>query len=646
MIHLLLVICFLSSFQISKGEEKYSSEKTIARELFNVPLQEEISFSFLLNSVVEELSIEEDTGMKRCYNALKANAQDIPLTDALEAIEGVLEILHRAPREDLSAPVVGPCTVGCNLAGLLRALKALRLVVLQCCSSLVNLTAEILETETLCCDAITGQFDAILAMIGTSSLSENFETTLTTCCASIQNQFQGTWTALEAIFACGATPITAAGTITAPGSYCLGNNIAGEIIINASNVTLDLKGYTISGGNNGITINGSNVVIQNGGITATTAAGISITAGNGSIVLQNITILDVGTVGVAVQTATDIVMETVSVTIAPLGFTIDSSTNISLRNCIATTVDSLGFGITGCTNVSVASTQAGAIDGGAVLGTGFNIVNSNQVSLNLCKVWNMSTTIGARGFVSESSSGVTHTQCYAGRYNSSGPIYAYYALNSADIEYVNCDCSGLTTTVSGAGVRVDLASFYAENATGCIYNGCAATDMIASLGIGCGFAFNNADSIVLRNCIAVSNIGAPGRQYGFYVTTGNTVYSQGVNFYNCIAAGTSGEGISLGQGTGNLYDCIVVATVGNGFEVNNGLGSPNGLWALNECLSLKNSANGFFNIVGPISVAPFNLYSAFNGTEYLNFPAVFTQGTQFNCVSESGGIPAAGNIAG
>jgi hypothetical protein len=72
------------------------------------------------------------------------------------------------------------------------------------------------------------------------------------------------------------TPISAAQTISTPGSYYLTKDINGTILINANNVNLDLNGFTISGGNpNGVSINGmSGIRIYNGSIITPAQAGV------------------------------------------------------------------------------------------------------------------------------------------------------------------------------------------------------------------------------------------------------------------------------------------------------------------------------------------------------------------------------------
>ncbi len=85
---------------------------------------------------------------------------------------------------------------------------------------------------------------------------------------------------------CEPTPITAPGTISASGTYCLANDIPGTITISANDVVLDLNGYRINPLINLVSIilsAGINrIVIMNGHING--IVGISISSGTVSTV--------------------------------------------------------------------------------------------------------------------------------------------------------------------------------------------------------------------------------------------------------------------------------------------------------------------------------------------------------------------------
>ncbi|MEX0672182.1 MAG: right-handed parallel beta-helix repeat-containing protein [Candidatus Babeliales bacterium] len=80
-------------------------------------------------------------------------------------------------------------------------------------------------------------------------------------------------------------------TIFESGHYCLQEDViaagANAITITASNVTLDLNGFHITGGTNGITSSGTDVKIFNGTVQGATTSGIAITGGT-NIVIDNV----------------------------------------------------------------------------------------------------------------------------------------------------------------------------------------------------------------------------------------------------------------------------------------------------------------------------------------------------------------------
>ncbi|MDZ4098381.1 MAG: hypothetical protein U1E13_06720, partial [Methylophilaceae bacterium] len=97
--------------------------------------------------------------------------------------------------------------------------------------------------------------------------------------------------ALDALTACEATPITASQIITAPGSYCLANDIGGNLWIETPNVTLDLNGHTITGGVNGVVIGcaAHDCTVRNGRISSAGYAGIIVRADNCTLTTLDLT---------------------------------------------------------------------------------------------------------------------------------------------------------------------------------------------------------------------------------------------------------------------------------------------------------------------------------------------------------------------
>ncbi len=113
--------------------------------------------------------------------------------------------------------------------------------------------------------------------------------------------------------ACETTPIFGPGpvTISAPGSYCLAQNVD-TITISASQVNLNLNGYVVSSTTTGITLAGispADITIRNGIVQATnnaTGTGISMPGGSG-ITIIGVTIENWDT-GVVADDLSDLLM--------------------------------------------------------------------------------------------------------------------------------------------------------------------------------------------------------------------------------------------------------------------------------------------------------------------------------------------------
>ncbi len=89
------------------------------------------------------------------------------------------------------------------------------------------------------------------------------------------------------------SPISSAGTIAAPGSYYLTNDIDGRLTIAADDVDLDLRGFTITGtGTFSVEIDSvENVRLHGGTVRGSTSAPIRVAASS-HVLLENLRVLD------------------------------------------------------------------------------------------------------------------------------------------------------------------------------------------------------------------------------------------------------------------------------------------------------------------------------------------------------------------
>src|ERR1700741_4387966 len=164
-------------------------------------------------------------------------------------------------------------------------------------------------------------------------------------------------------------------TISAPGKYVLVQDIslnrgAVAITVTASNVTIDLGGYTLSAGNvpnqhTGISASGvSNLVIQNGSISQFQGGGgISISGGSGPL-LTSVEVDSFGNSGVTLQNCTNSVISSCQVT----------------KNFLTRSSASWGIGFFACQGVQVVKDSVSSYlsgGGGGAVGKGISSDGTN-----------------------------------------------------------------------------------------------------------------------------------------------------------------------------------------------------------------------------------------------------------------------------
>lgn len=166
--------------------------------------------------------------------------------------------------------------------------------------------------------AFIGSVHGVFDPRDTRQIAIDIDTTLTTCCATLQSDFNGTFTTLKALgdliaFSIECTPVlitqamvgTTGFVITQSGVYQLSQNIvfspvaaASAITINASNVVLDLQCFSITQGNATLAVNGvsiganqTNITINSGLISGMTGNGINISSGVSNVIIMDTHVL-------------------------------------------------------------------------------------------------------------------------------------------------------------------------------------------------------------------------------------------------------------------------------------------------------------------------------------------------------------------
>jgi hypothetical protein len=172
-----------------------------------------------------------------------------------------------------------------------------------------------------------------------------------------------------------ASPAAFPIVISASGSYFLTQNItagaaSNGINITASNVTLDLNGFTLSGadaGADGISINGgSNVAISNGTVRDWTNVGVRDVTGSGGMRYERLTVISNNGGGIA------------------------AGANSTIKDCIATGNGGNGVAISQASGAAGSSLISGCVVDGSVL-------DGIQVEYNATVTGNTVSNSGVNG---------------------------------------------------------------------------------------------------------------------------------------------------------------------------------------------------------------------------------------------------------
>ena len=262
--------------------------------------------------------------------------------------------------------------------------------------------------------------------------------------------------------------------ISAPGSYYLSTNVTVTVAskngigVTASNVTLDLNGYTVS--RNGIAVSqsgegvhcgGSNVSVRNGTVTGW-ANGINA-AGAEYAHLDNVHATGNN---IGVQTGTGATISHCDANENPVyGFSVGSQT--ILTDCTALSNNSEAFGLSdfcqmrGC--VAEYGTYGIAANNGCILTdcqvsncSSAGIILSNGSTATGCNV----SSSGGYGYYAE---GATLTNCTA--FNNS--TYGIQAAGNASL----FNCTATNSSSGGSGIYVSSSGNRVVNCLACTNNG-------------------------------------------------------------------------------------------------------------------------------------------------------------------------------
>jgi hypothetical protein len=406
-------------------------------------------------------------------------------------------------------------------------------------------------------------------------------------------------------------------TISAPGIYTLEYDLFVPapapdtiIVINSSNVTLDLGGRRIALSTgvavlNGILINPNltDVTIKNGTVGPLTGQGITVSAGCSRITIENVKCLETALQAINITgifavggSITDIVVQDLfiedcgfNLTVSGQGamqfavcnsLTIQNVHMVNLQNTTAL-IDFVGLSTVFCTAVLMRniSVKSGVVQGRFI---GINATVLQGARIESCSFTN-NVGGGFVGFLANSSTGLT--------------LENYLAEGN----FANAPAPGFVSD----GIRLESTS--QATIKNCLVS---ANRVRTTLGGGeafSGYEFLQSSTISIEHCTATANVGEQNQCNGFFVTGP----CASLNFIGCQSSFNSSPGGNAAGfafvGDSAVYgctflDCYATGNAGNGLASSAGyIINPGATTGNRSNLLIKNqsfSNNGGTSYVG------------------------------------------------
>lgn len=287
-------------------------------------------------------------------------------------------------------------------------------------------------------DIISSELD-----LGISSIN-NFEILFSSEIAVIINNavetssdLDATISLLEQLEGCISIPITTPTTITTQGIYCLNNNITGPIVVQANDVLVNLNNYVVTG-NMSIAASQARVTIENGVVNNNGAQGnaILVNAGATDIMLANLYAKN-AQVGIHCSQVSNTFIRHCSLTQNTTGIELDSSTEVTIDNCVAFANTHAGFDLVTSSSCVLLNSKADATGKG-----NNNVLNNTVVGFSAS---NGHSNIFER-CIANGTQALSTTD-----FNS---VVAGFALRGTEQDSKIIECEAANTTVAAAGVTV------------------------------------------------------------------------------------------------------------------------------------------------------------------------------------------------
>lgn len=316
-----------------------------------------------------------------------------------------------------------------------------------------------------------------------------------------------------------AAPTSAATqNISAPGLYALAADIVGNdatantgtITINASNITLDLNGHTVSQGS-GISANVHgiecaagvhDVVIKNGIIRDVSGNGIRINDGCANITLDNLTIIDCA-----------------SGHILASGSGVSEITGLIIQHCsfteTGTSIPDMLITLTQCNSVLLDEIVIQDISSQSDTLSALLINDCSGIRITNCIINGISVGSFA-GITISSSVNTALVNCAVQNSQANNDSCIGYVIQNGSngTALTGCTAHDLNATTSAT----ECAGFTCDDTTGCTFSQCSVRSVIATApnAIAYGFKITDSNHVVQKQCSAslVQTTGSATIAYG------------------------------------------------------------------------------------------------------------------------------------
>jgi hypothetical protein len=349
-------------------------------------------------------------------------------------------------------------------------------------------------------------------------------------------------------------------TISSPGAYILIDDTtfspgvsATAITISANNVTLDLNGKHLIGGNNnantGIEIPASanDIIIKNGFISDFAGFGFRADAGTTytTIILEDLTIRNRNKTGLGMSfgSATDSVVQRCDCSGANEGCSFSSCARIQILDSTFSNNIDFGMDLFSCQTFKIINCQSnfnvsnggiglsldtctdciirngifnGNVSTGALIGVGSQVFSSQCVSFydsEFCRNSASATDADAAGIDVQDSTGVLLKSCvFNSNFSTTGTASGARISGTSHGNYFDSCISADNFSSTSTAIGFDLRSTTSGN----YFSSCVALRDRSTTGTSAGFSVESGSiSNIFKNCEAYNNTGG-AVNYGFF----------------------------------------------------------------------------------------------------------------------------------